>query len=293
MLLRNPREWSLNQSFPQEAASRETQRLEISAYLDRIGFDHEPLPDRRTLDELQHHHLHAIPYENLDVLLGRKVVLDPAAAFDKLVKRRRGGWCYEMNGLFGWALGELGFYVTRLASGVMRPVIGDAAVGNHLVLRVDFESGSALGDVGLGEGPLRAFDIVEGPFEAGGCDYRLEGLGAGWWRLHNREGANPPNFDFRADLTDEALLSRMCVSLQTDPASIFVQNLICQRFVPGGHLSLLGRTLRRKTAEESTERLLASADELVDVLTNEFGIDEPGAVEVWPRICDRHAELFG
>jgi N-hydroxyarylamine O-acetyltransferase len=265
--------------------------MELSAYLDRISFRGEPRPDRATLEAVQRRHLLAIPYENLDVLLRRPVSIDPAAAFEKLVGRRRGGWCYEMNGVLGWALGEIGFAVTRLASAVMRPMFGDAALGNHLILRVDVDGRSMLADVGLGDGPITAYPIVEGAFEAGDWTYRLENLADGWWRLHNRPGARPPNFDFQLDRIDEALLGEKSALLQTDASSIFVQNLICQRFMAGGHVQLLGKVLQRTTRDGASERELESADELTDVLGIDFGIDEPAAAALWPAICARHAEV--
>jgi N-hydroxyarylamine O-acetyltransferase len=199
-----------------------------------------------------------------------------------------------MNGLLGWALSEIGFPVVRLASGVMRSAMGKDALGNHLVLLVQGESGPVLADVGLGNGPIEPYDITPGPFTQAGHEFGLDQIGDGWWRLRNREGAMPPDFDFHLDLADEALLSGMCHSLQTDPQSIFVQNLICQRFVDGGgHLQLLGRTLRRTTDGPPEERLIESEDDLLEVLALEFGIDEPAARDVWPRVCARHQELFG
>jgi N-hydroxyarylamine O-acetyltransferase len=265
--------------------------LDLSAYLERIGFVGKPRADRATLESVQRLHLLAIPYENLDVLLGRPVSIDPSAAFNKLVRRRRGGWCYEMNGLLGWALTEIGFKVTRLASAVMRPMFGDAALGNHLILRVDLDGQAMLADVGLGDGPLTPYAVMAGDFATGDWTYRLESLDEGWWRLHNRPGARPPNFDFQLDRIDETLLGEKSTLLQTDPNSIFVQNLICQRFVAGGHVQLLGRVLSHTTAGGVSARELESAGELTDVLGLDFAIDEPAAETLWPAICARHAEV--
>lgn len=266
--------------------------MDLSAYLDRIGFEGDPRPDRPTLEAVQRGHLLAIPYENLDVQLGRPVSIEPAAAFDKLVTRRRGGWCYEMNGLLGWALGEIGFSVTRLASGVMRQLFGDGAIGNHLVLEVDLDEGPTLADAGLGDGPISPYAVAEGPFTAGGVAYRLEAAPGGWWRLHNRAGANPPDFDFQPGKVDEALLAARCAVLQSDPDSHFVLNLVCQRTLPDGRVHLLGKRLRRWAGDGAVERDLGSAAELVDVLALEFGIDEPAAAGLWPKIQARHAEIF-
>src|SRR5258708_36615628 len=89
-------------------------------YLQRIRYDRPVRADLETLTGLHRAHLLNISYENLDIHLGRRLSLDPAAIFDKLVTAKRGGWCYEMNGLFGWALGEIGFKFQLLAGTVGR-----------------------------------------------------------------------------------------------------------------------------------------------------------------------------
>ena len=94
--------------------------MDLPAYLQRIQFRGEPRPDLATLKALHRQHLLHIPYENLDVQLGRPLDLDPAAAFDKLVRRRRGGWCYEMNGLLRWALETVGFEVLPMTGAIRR-----------------------------------------------------------------------------------------------------------------------------------------------------------------------------
>jgi len=266
--------------------------LDLAAYLDRIGFGGHPAVDRATLERIQHLHLLSIPYENLDVQLGRPQTTDPAGAFERIVTGRRGGWCYEMNGLMGWALAEIGFPVKRLASGVMRSVTGDGAIGNHLVLRVDLDDIPILADVGLGDGPFTPYPMVEGAFTDRRLEYRLERLEDGWWRLHSPTPARPPNFDLHLEHADEALLSSRCAWLRTSPDSMFVQTLICQRFTPEDHVDLIGRVLRRYGPAGMSERVLASADELVTVLGDVFAIDEPAAAGLWPRICARHEAVF-
>src|SRR4249920_904388 len=94
--------------------------MELSAYLERIGYSGPVAPDPATLKALHRAHLLAIPYENLDVQLRRTVTTDPAAAYDKIVRRGRGGWCYEMNGLFGAMLEAVGFDVMRMAGAANR-----------------------------------------------------------------------------------------------------------------------------------------------------------------------------
>ena len=159
--------------------------MDLSAYLTRIGYEGDLTPTRQTLAAVQRAHLLAIPYENLDVQLGRPRTTAVSEAYAKMVGGRRGGWCYDMNGLLGWALKEMGFSVRRLATGVYRSGAGDEAVGNHLVLRVDFEDGLLLADAGLAGGPFTPYPVVEGEFSAHGFSFRLEAIEDGWWRLHN------------------------------------------------------------------------------------------------------------
>jgi len=266
--------------------------VELAAYLDRIGFAGQARPDLPTLKAVHRLHLLAIPYENLDVQLGRPLTTDPAAAFDKIVRRGRGGWCYEMNGLLGWALEAIGFKVTRLAGGVARALLGDASVGNHLVLRVDLDQ-PWLADVGFGDGPLEPFPITAGPFRSGPFDYRLEALADGWWRLHNQPRGGAPSFDFRCAPADEGLLDERCAWLQTAAVSPFVQNAVCQRYRPEGLAILRGRTLRLLDATATSERMIDSAEAYSAVLRDTFGLEVPGVATLWPRIVARHEALFG
>ena len=83
--------------------------MKLSRYLHRVGFSGSLRSSPSTLAELLRCHVLSVPFENLDVQLGIPVTMDAEAAFDKIVERGRGGWCYEQNGLFGWALSEIGF----------------------------------------------------------------------------------------------------------------------------------------------------------------------------------------
>lgn len=266
--------------------------MDLQAYFDRIGFSGPARPDLATLQALHRGHALAISYENFDVQLGRPSTIEPSAAFDKIVRRGRGGWCYEMNGLLGAALEAVGFKVTRLAGGVHRGTLGDAMVGNHLVLLVELEDGPWIADVGFGDGPRDPFPLREGPVVSEGFEYRLEHLPDGWWRLHHRPDAGPPHFDFRTTPADPALLEAKCQELQTSPQSSFVLNAIAQRHARGEIRLLRGRVFRRVRPDGHDEHVIGSADEFVAVLRDEFELDLPEAATLWPRICARHEEVF-
>ena len=207
--------------------------MTLDQYLARIGYAGLLNPDLETLSGLHRAHLLAIPYENMDVQLQRPVVTDPARAFARIVGRGRGGWCYEMNGVLGWALGQIGFSVTRMAGGVMREMAGDGQIGNHLVLRVDLPDGPYIADVGFGDGPIEPYPLRDHAFEQDGYPFRLEHLGDNWWRLHNHPNGGAKSFDFRAVAADEALLTAKCEFLQTAETSGFTQNFVAQRHAAG------------------------------------------------------------
>jgi N-hydroxyarylamine O-acetyltransferase len=266
--------------------------MNIDAYLRRIGLAERPPANLEGLKVLHRAHLRAIPYENLDVQLGRKLTIERPQIYEKIVGRHRGGWCYEMNGLFGWALGELGFSVTRVAGAVMRVATGNAMIGNHLVLKVELDEGLYLADVGFGDGPLEPFRIVAGPFESAGFTFGLDAVDDTWWRLRNHPLGGAPSFDFSLNRADEALLAERCEQLQTAEWSPFVQNLVCQRHTPDGLTILRGRTVRLVKPTTSSDWLLNSDEELVRFLDEAFELRLPEAASLWPRICARHDALF-
>ena len=126
--------------------------MDLSTYFRRIGYRGVARPDLLTLRRLLRAHVLSVPFENLDVQLGRPLGTDPADAYEKIVLRRRGGWCYEQNGLFGWALSAIGYDVTRVAAAVMRVERGAVSEANHLALLVRMPGSvdTWLADVGFG-----------------------------------------------------------------------------------------------------------------------------------------------
>ncbi|NIK89986.1 N-hydroxyarylamine O-acetyltransferase [Rhizomicrobium palustre] len=266
--------------------------MDLDAYFARIAYDGPREPDLRTLAALHRAHLRAIPYENLDVQFRRPVSLDPAAAFDKIVHGKRGGWCYEMNGLFGAVLAELGFKVTRCAGAVMRETMGAKAHANHLVLRVDVEEGVFLADVGFGDGAIDPIFLVTGPFSSHGFAFSLSRPEENWWRLHNHKTGGAASFDFQLVAADEAALAERCLWLQSAADSPFVQNAVLQHHFAEGIWQMRGRVLRKLTPAGDTDYLVESAAEYVGALRDVFGLNLPEAADLWPKICARHEEVL-
>lgn len=268
--------------------------MNLQAYLDRIGYRGAQRPDHSVLIALQRTHVCAVPFENLDVQLGRPLSTAAEEAYEKIVEKKRGGWCYEQNGLFGWALQQIGFDVTRVAAAVMRQDIGDASLANHLCLLVAAPGSSTryLVDVGFGGSMLEPIELLQGehthaPFRLG-----LESLDDGYWRFWEDIGDGKFSYDFRAEPANEAALQAKCASLQSDPSSIFVMNLVAQLRSREQHMVLRGRILHVASADGIARQTLESADEIVATLATKFGLDLPEVGGLWPKIAARHEEIL-
>lgn len=268
--------------------------MNLQQYLDRIRFKGQQKPSFAVLSELQKCHVCTVPFENLDVQFGRRTTTDIEAAFQKIVVNGRGGWCYEQNGLFGWALSQLGFNVTRLAASVMRDDRGEASDSNHLSLLVtvpDDPTRRYLVDVGFGGSLIAPIEFVKAEHSQAPFRLGLRRLGDGYWRFWEDNGGGEFSFDFLPQKANETALAAKCSELQTDPESGFVLNLVAQLRTPDQHISLRGRVLKLLSATGSSEKVLQSEDEFVAVLENLFGLTDPEIGHLWPKVVARHDQI--
>jgi N-hydroxyarylamine O-acetyltransferase len=268
--------------------------MNVQAYLDRIGYRGDLRPDLSVLVALQQTHVCAVPFENLDVQLGRQVTTAAEDAYEKIVGKNRGGWCYEQNGLFGWVLEQIGFDVTRVAAAVMRQDRGDASLANHLCLLVTTPDSSTryLVDVGFGGSLLKPIPLMEDehpqpPFRLG-----LEKTDDGYWRFSEYLGNGEFSYDFVDKLANESALQAKCATLQSDPSSNFVLNLVAQLRSQEQHMVLRGRVLHVASGNGVARQTLNSANEFVATLASQFGLNVPEIAEVWPRVAARHEEIL-
>jgi N-hydroxyarylamine O-acetyltransferase len=246
--------------------------FDAAAYLYRIGYSGPTEPTAGVLAALHRAHMLAVPFENLDIHLGVRNVLDPDHVFDKVVRRRRGGWCFELNGLFALLLEELGFRVTRCAAGVVlsdEPPLPDFA---HLTLRVDLDE-PWIADVGFGDSftePLRLEET--GDQLRGGKAYRLERSDG---RVTLMQESSP---QYAFTLTPRRMpeFQAMCDALQTPPGH-FTDGPICSLLTGDGRVSLAGMRLITTTSTGRVERQLAHDAERAAVLQDAFGVDLGGA----------------
>lgn len=257
--------------------------VQLDAYLARIGVRQPVSRDLAGLTQLQRAHLRAFTWEAMDAFMGWPSSVAPAAAFNKMVWNRRGGWCYEMNGLFGAALAALGFRVTRLCGGVQRAVLGDLAIGNHLTLRVDLDR-PYLVEVGLADALAEPMPLAIGTVRQRGFEFSISASGDGWLRFTNHVHGIAPSFDFRPDHSDEAALVATQGWLMQDPGSPFTQSLAIVRHTPEGYVTLQNDCLRTVTPSGVHEKRIAGAVHLADVFETVFDLEVPEPGQVWEKI---------
>jgi N-hydroxyarylamine O-acetyltransferase len=247
--------------------------MDLRAYLHRIGYTGPLALTSETLRALHRRHMLTVPFENLDIGLGREIPLDPERSAEKITAQRRGGFCYELNGAFSALLTALGFRVTLLSARVASPQGILSQEFDHLTLRVDLPE-PWLADVGFGDSflePLRLASGLEQPDTAG--IFRLIDTGERW-RVERRQ----PDLSWLLEY-DFSLLPRqlsdfaaMCHHNQTSPQSHFTQNRICTLPTPQGRVTLSNTRLIITAGGKKEEHALATDAEWHAALREHFGI---------------------
>lgn len=251
--------------------------MDISAYLNRIQFSEAVNPDVQTLRGLQLAHMLHVPFENLDIGLKRPILLDPDALWDKVIVHRRGGFCYELNGLFALLLKEIGFEVTYLNARVFNRA-GELGIDfDHLALLVQIPglSGCWLTDVGFGDSFIEPLSF-EGPeMQTQGLRaYRLEQTQDGyitWQRNYDGAWERHYFFDLHPHQFPEEYVSA-CTYHQTSPQSSFTRGSIISRATQDGRVSLEDGRLILTRDGHRMEHLITSREEYNALLKEYFDI---------------------
>ncbi|HXV41887.1 MAG TPA: arylamine N-acetyltransferase [Anaerolineae bacterium] len=248
--------------------------MKIEAYLKRINYTGPLAPTAETLQALHQAHLLAVPFENLDIHLGRPIILEETALYRKIVERRRGGFCYELNGLFAALLRALGFEVTLLSARVSRGDDSFSQEFDHLTLLVQLEE-RWLADVGFGEcfrEPLRLDEPGEQVQPLG--VYRLTQDNDAWVYWGHEEALSwQPQYQFTLQPRRLADFAGMCHYHQTSPESHFTQKRICSLATPEGRVSLSDSWLIITANSRREERELVGRGEYEAALREWFGVE--------------------
>ena len=249
--------------------------MNIDAYLERINYTGPREVNAETLRALQVAHLMSVPFENLSIHAGEPIVLDEDPLFTKIVEQRRGGFCYECNGLFAGLLRALGFDVAMLAAGVERRDGGFGPIFDHMVLMVTLEE-RWLVDVGFGESFLEPLlldtrsDQVQGTrsfrlIDAGDYIVLMRRNDGEDWQSQYRFTLQPYTFpDYE----------EMCRFHQTSPDSHFTKGLICSRATEDGRITLSDMRFITTSGPQRLrdEQTLSSREEYDRILRDQFGV---------------------
>ena len=247
--------------------------VDRDAYLARIGYEGALDPSIETLRGLHRAHVMTVPFENLDIHLGRAISLDPADLFRKIVVDRRGGYCFELNGLFALLLEDVGFAVTRLAARVCSGAEG-VRPRSHQLLMVELSESAWIVDVGFGgHGLLEPLRLLIGEEERQGRErFRLVAGERGEYLLQGeREGAWMDLYSFGLDACLPVDYTFASYYHSHSPDSLFTQQRICTMPTPEGRTTLIDNLLKVRGGGDTQEREV-SDEEYGQLLRQLFGV---------------------
>ena len=254
--------------------------MDIQAYFDRIGFSGSRQPTLGTLQKLMSAHLRRIPFENLSIHIGERIRLDEDWLFEKIVHRNRGGFCYELNGLFGGLLNSLGYDVSMLSARVKSSNSPDGTFGpefDHMILKVELDE-PWLVDVGFGRAFTSPLHLrVDEIQQQGPEEFKLtrDGEMYTYWRL-DRDWIAEYQFTLNPHAMES--FSKMCHYHQTSSQSPFTRNWMATRLSRRGRETLHqdGDDFRYITTDANGrhEVIIQGLENAVIMLEDIFGIPE-------------------
>jgi len=247
----------------------------LDDYLRRIDFNGDCRPDIDSLSALMSRQLEKIPFENLDVRAGIPISIEPEAIVDKILHRDRGGYCFELNGLFAILLGELGIDYRLVAA---RPLLyAKQRPRSHVAIVVELQGKKWLCDLGFGRYGLRSpicLDDLDTELKQGYDRFLLTLADTGFYRLSAWVDENWGD-QYEFDLSPQTWIDFEPANYYTSthPDSIFVNNLVVLRFTAQGRKILWNDRLKTIESGQVGEKSI-TATELIRVLREEFDLEE-------------------
>ena len=249
--------------------------MNVDRYLERLELPPKSDTSLRRLKVLHERHLLAVPFENLDVVRGVAIKLDVDAFFDKVVVRRRGGFCFELNGLFGALLEELGYPVTRIAARVHGPDGTPGLEFGHMALLVEAEGRRYLADVGFGDAFIHPL-----PLEIGGSWTQLSGRyrlsegedGVVYEAVDRDTGEFRPTYSFADTPRRLEDFAEGCAFHQSSPESMFTKGPVCTKAIPDGRVTLTREKLVVTRRGRRDETAIDGDVAFTEALNRHFGV---------------------
>ena len=248
--------------------------LNVENYLNRISFQGEIQTNRCTLAALHRNHILNVPFENLDIHYGRKIILDLDRIEQKVIANRRGGFCYELNGLFGALLSQLGYDVRLISARVYsKEKIGREF--DHLILLVRLDE-DWLVDVGFGENFIEPIQIAVGKAQRDPTGvYKITTYASTYLQLKSdMDGSGySPKYLFSLAERQYEDFTEMCEYHQTSSKTSFTQERLCTLATVNGRITLRDHALIETSNGLKTVTPVISEKEFTQILKDRFGIE--------------------
>jgi N-hydroxyarylamine O-acetyltransferase len=250
--------------------------LEAEKYLYRIGINHLPQPGYQTLQMLQKNHLLTVPFENLDIHLHSPIIPNTQKFYEKIVGQRRGGFCYELNGLFNELLKTLGFETSLVSARGFQPPDKYGPEFDHLTILVGLEGKTYLVDVGFGEfafGPLLIHPGITQTDERG--IFIIEKFDTAYSIVQKQQNDGLWKSEYIFSDTPRLLLdfSGMCHYHQHSSQSHFTKKMLCSLPVEDGRITLTNGALKITKSNNIREVPIADSIAFEKALKEYFDID--------------------
>uniref|UniRef100_A0A8D2B147 arylamine N-acetyltransferase n=1 Tax=Sciurus vulgaris TaxID=55149 RepID=A0A8D2B147_SCIVU len=287
--------------------------MDIEEYFERIGYKNSRNKlDLETLTDILQHQIRAVPFENLNIHCGESMELDLETVFDQVVRRKRGGWCLQVNHLLYWALTTMGFQTTMLGGYVYNTPANRYSNGMiHLLLQVTISGKNYIADAGFGRSyqmwqPLELISGKDQPQIP--CIFRLTEEKGTWYLDQIRREQHIPNQEFlNSDLLEKNKYRKiysftleprtiedfesMNTYLQTSPASVFTSKSLCSLQTPEGVHCLVGLTLtyRRFNYKDNVDLVefkTLNEEEVEEVLKTIF------CISLERKLVPRHGDQY-
>jgi N-hydroxyarylamine O-acetyltransferase len=250
--------------------------MDTSKYLERINYTGNIAPGLKTLTELQEKHLLNIAFENLDIHYGIPIVLDHQKIADKIINSKRGGFCYELNGLFYKLLISLGF-TTKMVSGraYNRQKLSFGPEYDHLALITTIDGADYLVDVGFGEFTLNPLKIELGITQSDKRgNFKIERYDDQYLAVSNQAGLKW-DFEYVFSTNERAFseFAEVCRYHQTSAESHFTRNRLCSIATENGRITLTDDKLKITDRGKSTETAIIDEQDFAAKLAHYFSIE--------------------
>ena len=249
--------------------------MDIKKYLERINVKTTRPASYSFLKQLQLSHLMAVPFENFDIRQGKKIVLDERRFYEKIVHRRRGGFCYELNGLFRRLLANLGFSVSIVSSRVYSASEGKFGPEfDHIALLVNLDQ-TFLVDVGFGDGFRKPIALPDGSVKDVSGSYRIKPPDPGqdaYWLQRMDKNDWQPLYSFTLQVRKLLDFAEMCSFNQTSPESFFTQETFCSVATETGRVTLSADSLTITKGDHQKKEPVDSPEMFHQLLAENFDI---------------------